>query len=451
MPGHSRFDIHRLRTMNIGTIVFGILFIYIVLTVILYITTSHVASYRVVSGPLAKNRTYTGVAVYSEHLVSAGSSGYIDYYAQDSARIRKGGVVYGVSATRDTAAAAAPDSDTLKAIKSDMEAFSAVFDPTDFHDTYSLKYKVENEILNMNLRNSLVSLTGSMTIGSETVYTSESDEIITYTSDGMEDLLTRELTASIFDEKNYRMTSLKAEDVIRAGDPVYRVIESEDWSLLIPLTARQIVHLDDTEKIRVRFTKDGNTQTAAFSILTMNDGTYYGKLDFTSGLIRYLDNRYIDVELVTNTAVGLKIPVSSIITKSFYMIPKEYAVTDENGDGLGFIKQIMDRSGKTEEVFKSPTVYYYDGERYYIGSADFSEGDIIIRKDSKDRFIVRDTAVMQGVYSMNKGYAVFRRIEVIDKNEDYCIVKKGSSYGIAQFDNIVEDASAVRDSQITAG
>ena len=80
----------------------------------------------------------------------------------------------------------------------------------------------------------------------------------------------------------------------------------------------------------------------------------------------------------------------------------------------------------------------------------FHEGDIIIRDGSTERYILRDRASMEGVYCMNKGYAVFRRINILDKNEDYCIVEKGTPYGIAQFDNIVENASSVKESQITA-
>ena len=45
---------------------------------------------------------------------------------------------------------------------------------------------------------------------------------------------------------------------------------------------------------------------------------------------------------------------------------------------------------------------------------------------------------------------MFRKINIIDKNEDYCIVEKGTPYGIAQYDNIVLDASKVKESQITA-
>ena len=451
MHDRNRSRISRIFSLNIGTIVFGILFVYIILSVIMYITAVHVKSYRVSSGPLAKNQTYTGVAVYSEEIVNADATGYIDYYAQDGARIRSGGVIYGVSPDQKAKTSAVPDADTLKAIRSDMEAFSQLFDPGDFHDVYSLKYQIEGELLNLSLKDNAVNVTGAMTLGNETIYTSGSDGVICYSADGCEGIGTRQITSDIFDEKSYHMTSLKTDRQISAGDPVYRIIKSEDWSLLIPLTAKQIVHLSDISRVRVKFLKDGVTQNAAFTILTTADGTYYGKLDFSSGMIRYLDNRYIDIELVTNNEVGLKIPVSSIVTKKFFTVPEEYAVS---GDGrqIGFLKLTQSKNGGSEPVFTPATVYDYKNGLYYVDDSALTNGDIIVRDGSvTERYIVRDTAELEGVYSMNKGYAIFRRINIIDKNEDYCIVEKGTSYGISQFDNIVENAANVKESQITAG
>ncbi len=51
------------------------------------------------------------------------------------------------------------------------------------------------------------------------------------------------------------------------------------------------------------------------------DGAKYGKIDFNKGLIRYASDRFLEIELVTNTVYGLKIPLSSIVTKEFYVIP----------------------------------------------------------------------------------------------------------------------------------
>ena len=40
------------------------------------------------------------------------------------------------------------------------------------------------------------------------------------------------------------------------------------------------------------------------------------------------------IELVTNTVVGLKIPLTSIVTKDFYVIPSRMATTQDNQTGF---------------------------------------------------------------------------------------------------------------------
>lgn len=55
---------------------------------------------------------------------------------------------------------------------------------------------------------------------------------------------------------------------------------------------------------------------------------------------------------------------------------------------------------------------------------------------------------IQGVYNINKGYAVFREVTVIDENEEFCIVEPDNVYSLAAHDHIVLDASTVNDDDI---
>ena len=49
--------------LNIGTMLFGALFLYMLFSVVLYLTSSNIESYLVIAGPLSRNETYTGLAI----------------------------------------------------------------------------------------------------------------------------------------------------------------------------------------------------------------------------------------------------------------------------------------------------------------------------------------------------------------------------------------------------
>lgn len=55
---------------------------------------------------------------------------------------------------------------------------------------------------------------------------------------------------------------------------------------------------------------------------------------------------------------------------------------------------------------------------------------------------------LKGVYNINKGYTVFRKVEVLESANGYSIIKKNTEYGLSTYDHIVLDASSVGDDQI---
>ena len=431
--------IQRYFSLNIGTIIFSAVFIYLVVSLILYLTSNHVQSYQVTSGPLAKNNTYTGLVLRSEQVVSADSGGYITYYARDNSRVKRYGAVYSVSPSSLDKEGAEISEETLSGIRKHVRDFATGYSPRDYRNVYSLKYTLEGDILDNTLADSpdLVTNTGasSITFGNQTISTCPVDGMVSYCIDGYENFTLEDITPDTLDRNSYHATDLKISGQIKAGQQVYKVINSENWSLIIPLTSRQIVQMTDKKTMRVKFLSDDVTQNATFSILTSTNGSYYGKLDFTSGVIRYLDSRFLDIELVTNAATGLKVPVTSVVSKKFYTIPVEYGTQGGDSNSVGFL----------------PTIYNVQDGKYYIDTIDFDEGDIIMKEGtSSDRYIINNTDTLEGVYCTNKGYAVFRRVNIIDKNEQYCLVESGTPYGIAQFDYIVTDSTKVRESQVTA-
>ena len=464
--------------LNIGTIMFGILFIYMSFSAILYFTTTHIESYQVTSGPLSRNETYTGLAIREETVCTAPSSGYITYYAREGSKINASGAVYGLSSTKKSTSTASLTTEELLKIRNDMMSFSKGFNSSKFNNTYSFKYELKGNILQYaeSENSSSAPLTSdeydesddssgkdnitnsNVYAGNESICQSQSDGIILYSTDNYEGKTIDTVTAEDFDQNSYHETDLKTSDSVQSGDDVYTIITDERWSLLIPLSDKQAEKLKDRSTIRVKFLKDDMTQNGDFSIITI-DGGKYGQIDFNKGLIRYASDRFLDIELVTNIVVGLKIPLSSIVTKDFYVVPSRMATTQNNETGC-----MLASGNKDSGTFKSVSIYASvedtsvsklatDGSEdqpmiYYIDKSSFKEGDALIDPDTGEKYIIGETDTLEGVYCINKGYAVFRRIEILDQNEEYAIVSKNTSYGLARYDHIVRNADKVKEEDI---
>ena len=155
---------------------------------------------------------------------------------------------------------------------------------------------------------------------------------------------------------------------------------------------------------------------------------------------------------MTDEVRGLKIPRSSVTDVTFYVIPKDYYVSAKKDSSdsssvsqSGFRKETY-ADGKTVGVITSCTIYYADDEYYYVDAGENSElkaGDFLTKDDSEERYKIGMTQTVQGVYNINRGYAVFRRIEILSSNDEYYTIKKGTDYGLSVYDHIVLDANAV--------
>lgn len=449
-------------TLNIGTILFGILFVYMMISMFMYLTANHFTSYQVLNGPLSRNETYTGLAIHEETVVSSGIGGYINYYAREGTKLNASGIVYGISSQPLQTSNIKLETEDLAKVRQQMSSYSYGFRSSNFNSVYSFKSELEGNILQYAGVNNTVSSTANtdsseegnqdsdsnntasaMTLGNQTLYRTAEDGIILYSKDGYENITEDNISQEDFDQNSYHKEDLKTRDAIEAGSDVYTIITDERWSIYIPLSAKQVTQLNDRQYVRVKFLKDGLSQIGQLSIVEIGSGKY-GKIDFNNGLTRYASDRFLDIELVTNTQTGLKIPISSIITKEFYLVPDSYQTRGgDNNQSAGFL--VKTKSG-TE--FVSATIYEEKDGNFYVEKSAFEKGTVLVNPDTDDTYVIKDTGNLEGVYCINEGYARFRRISIIDQNEEYCIVEKGTTYGLSQYDHIVYDASDVNEEDI---
>ena len=95
-------------------------------------------------------------------------------------------------------------------------------------------------------------------------------------------------------------------------------------------------------------------------------------------------------------------------------------------------------------------IYGLVDDKYYISMADDSSlkaGDYIVAEGTNERFQIGEKASLQGVYNINKGYAVFKNIEILASNDEYYTVAKGTRYGLNVYDHILLNPNKVEDKQ----
>ena len=134
---------------------------------------------------------------------------------------------------------------------------------------------------------------------------------------------------------------------------VNQILTSTGHSVL-PISDDLAKELKEGTSIKVRFCKDDYTTVVPYTIIK-KDGNFYMNLEFQTAMIRYINERFVDIELIINEESGLKIPNSAITSKEFFTIPKKCFTTGGDSDQLGLLIQNKDNNDVT---LVTPTIYY---------------------------------------------------------------------------------------------
>lgn len=435
----------------------GLLFLFIQ-----SLTKEHVSIYEVTETQIADNEIIRGIVIRDETVVQTKKQGYINYYVGEGAKIGTNTVVYSIDETGqfegDISAIESKDiplsEDDTREIRSDIASFRNDFDLSLYSNVTNFKYNIDNTLLKMTTVSLLEQLNKVMkkkkVTSSLELVKAKKPGIISFCSDGLEDLSVDNITAKNFEDMNDNWTQLRSTGSTKAGDAVYKLVNSEKWTVVLPLTEKQYKKVSDKTAIPVIFKRDGLKTTADISTFII-DSAYYAKLDFDKYMIRYLDNRYLDIEIEFNNADGLKIPVSSILKKQFYVIPEKYITKDGENESNGVMLLTYKEDGTKETIFKAADIYYKtEKKKVYIDAALFKPGSTIVQKTKSGLKSMKlsQTAELEGVYNCNKGYCEFRNIEKLYSNGEYAIVAKGTPYGLSTYDHIILNPDMINEDDI---
>ena len=449
----------RALNINIGVIFFALIFIYLIFNVYTYVTAKHVTYYEVDAGSIRIRTSYTGFAIREEQIVYANEGGYVNYYLKDNSRAKKGSLICSVDESGNIAnrisdaggAGGSLDAESYRILADKMKDYSNTYTDMNFYESYAFKNDLRAELMeavNVSALNSMSEYAGDAE-EDRTFHrmNAPGPGIVSYYYDGYEGVTVNSFTKEMLDEPGYEKRNLKAATEVAAGEPLYRLVTSEDWQIVFAVDDQVRTLLDGDSAVHVRFRSDETTAWATYEILSRDDQTYL-ILYFTNSMIRYASERFIDIELLLPRQEGLKISNRSIVTKDFFAVPRTYFTRGGNSNSQGLLVETKDESGKVIRQFISTDIYYSTDESYYVSEDELTAGVKIIDPSGMENYTLSATESLQGVYNINKGYAVFRMIDILYQNEEYAIVARGTAYGLSQYDHIALDGSLVTEHEI---
>ena len=440
-------------SINPGVLVFLVIFVYIVIMVVSYFKQTHITPYEVKLGSLAINNTYDGVILREETVVKSDFSGYINYYTRESEKVNAYSMVYTVDSTGklsemitdETNEESSISNEALEDIKNNISGFAVDFSPEEFADTYAFKYNIEGTVLKLANTAVLANIdklraenySDSIDFG----YAPQSG-VIEYSTDGYEELTPETILPEQVEGTGYEKKAFHSNDLISEGDNAYKLITSELWTILVEIDEERAASLADKDYIEVRFLKNNYTSWASVSILRQN-GRIYARLDLNNSMLTFASDRFVEIELLDNARMGLKIPNSAIVERAFYLIPEEYLTKGGNSQDDGFNRETYLEDGTLSTEFVPATIYDNEDGMLYVDESVFKIGDYVIKPEDGERYAISKQANLIGVYNINKGYADFKQITVLNQNEEYSIVKSNSEYGLSVYDYIALKGDSV--------
>ncbi len=442
--------------VNAATCIIAAILLYVIICVIMAARKEPITTYKVNKSNISNNITLEGLAVRDEEVINTTKSGYICYYIRDGEKIQKNstvcsvdesGQIYNVISDVDgyDDLLSKEDYDSIRSL---ISLYKVSYSDSSFFEAYNFENNLNNKVLELNnevLMQQITSEAGSSTLTG--IYSPYSG-LVTYYIDGFENYDVARVSKADFDKSKYAKQTLKTGDIITANSPIVKIIPSEKWNIVAPISQEQIAAISNSEYINFKINNSSYEVYMPYEIINGSDGTYIN-ISLDKYMSNFVSERYLTIEIIKKDDTGLKIPVSAIVEKDVYKIPISYFSAGSNQSNTNRINiQVLDENGEITIKQIAPKIYDKDEEYCYVDPLDFSSTDVLLDINSNQTIAcsLLSTNKIQGVYSANRGTAEFKKITVIKTVDEFALIKSDEDLKI--YDNIVLDSSKVTENQI---
>ncbi len=442
---------------------------YLIFCVVKVINNKNISTYQVKEGALTEQNSYTGLILREEQTYESTASGYYNYYLKEGEKASYTDLVYTVDGSgkikemmaNQTGDASTLSKDDLNEIKSEIVKFSKEYDNKEFEDVYEFKTDLDDISLKMSNLYVLNQITTMSLNGTNVVknYCCDGNKsaktgYVVYYKDGYEELKPEDIDRTYFaKDRNEDKEIIANNEMIDVGDFAYKLVTSNTWQLVFLLDSEEKAEEYNNKEIKVKFSKDQAVLKGKLTVLDAlspekNQSTdKIGVITFNTSVADYLNNRYIDFEIISDENSGYKVPISSIAQKEFLLIPKDIAFDYNNITNTVNVKlDIYLEDGTRSFVTQSINVYEIDDTDYYVDTEILSLGNMIYGENTDNSYKINRAGSLIGVYRINQGYADFKKVKKLYENDEYCIIEPETTT-IKPYDYIALDASKIKDNE----
>ncbi len=467
LPEQQHFRLH------FSAVIFLVIFAYIIILLVRYMVTDETGIYEVVAGESGHGNSYEALVIRDEEIYTSEYTGYVNYYVSQGDRLGVNDTVCTLDEKGDflsnlVTSESELSEDTLAQFKSALRAYSISYDPNDFSELYTEKNSLNTTLLSLLTEENLAASMNASDEYTFAVTTTPVSGIFVSSFDGYEDFDLDSFSITEIDPDSYSLDTVLSGELVEAGSPLYKILPTDEFTIIFQMTEADQVTYWDSDTIDIYFSDLGKTLTGSFSFIFDQEGNRYARIDFSSYGYLLANTRYTDIEIYSNVVEGLKIPSTSLTSKDYLMIPKDFCFkggAGENANVYGCLLQYYE-DGEIKTKFVEVDIENEYDDYYLIDASTFEDGDIIVRQNTGDEAETEDEItesdeetsylyeigakkMLTGVYCVNKGYAVFYQVNVLSEMDDgYVIIEEGYHGSVSKYDRIALNASLIQEGEV---
>ncbi len=478
------------KTTNTFTKVIIVLFVVFVIygfgISISLFTKSNLETMTLKSIDITKNDTYPAIVVRDEVVYSAQSVGYASLIAKDLEKIKKGSLMFTISATDETSlneqltqvedeifnlqsfreeySNYSKDIDAIQnemqkevenfsyGTYSDINAFTKEI--TDLIDTRKLVIFADQRIADSSKVDTKQILESQIDENSAKYY-SNNGGIVSYSFDGLEGTITPSVMKDFQLDQTKMNSSFKTHETVEVviGDPVMRIVQSNTWYLGTYIGQKEADGLKVGDNRTLFVNIDGvfkELPARVYHVSDSIDKNVYVIFELRAYMQQFMNTRNLNIALKSNTYMNMKVPKSAIVYKEYLKIPISYV---RETDSFVVIKQLEDGSTSTipitiEEINNTNNYYYIDKDKN-----DLLVGSTLINPaDATQTYLIPEVTQIPGVYKVNNGFADFVKVEINQaissegENADFVYILPSAN--LKEYDRILIHSNTVSEGDI---